>query len=206
MVTSSIKPDSTYADAKSAGADEAPTKQYVNVDERLSLGDMFDRTAAAVFHEAAVGAVASPPSTPGSGSGNRVFNTFAVAKAKSMTEQEFVEHLFYKSRPGSGRNMFVRTPSNRREELEVSVEQQAPMLSNENIERGAIAGQGSFGTVYKGVLRDAGHEVPVAIKELKPGIDEKAKIHFLQEAYLLAQLNHPNIIAFVGGIFKEEPQ
>ena len=40
--------------------------------------------------------------------------------------------------------------------------------------------------------------VEVAVKELKPGLTGKARVHFLQEADLLAQFDHENIVSLIG--------
>lgn len=204
---SAIGSSGDYADAQARPM--SGLHQYVNVEERLMMGDKYDAAAAAAMNKSkpSTSTLTVPESHPASPTspGHKVFNTFALAK--TMTTKEFTEFLFYKNRPGSGRkDKLVRTPSNRREELDKTVSEEIPILKNENITRNSVAGEGSFGTVYRGLLSDEGFELTVAIKELKEGIDEKAQIHFLQEAYLLAQLCHRNIIAMIGGVFREMPQ
>ena len=59
------------------------------------------------------------------------------------------EHLFYRYRPGSIKTQLVRTPSNRKDELVKSVSGLVPrQLARANVVKGAIAGAGSFGTVF----------------------------------------------------------
>ena len=62
-----------------------------------------------------------------------------------------------------------------------------------------VLGSGAFGTVCKGVwMNKAGHEEEVAIKKIEDRASEEDKIHFLQEAAILGQFSHPNIVSIVG--------
>ena len=47
--------------------------------------------------------------------------------------------------------------------------------------------------------------IPVAIKELNEGVSEKARVHFLQEADLMTQLCHPNVVSLIGAILDSTP-
>ena len=51
--------------------------------------------------------------------------------------------------------------------------------------------KGQFGAVYKGIWQD----VSIAIKELDDSTDPK---EFTEEVWLMSQLDHPNIVKFVG--------
>ena len=55
-------------------------------------------------------------------------------------------------------------------------------------------GSGQFGIVEKGTWQ--GKEV--ALKTLKEGSDEEDKVKFLQEAAIMAQFRHPNIVTLHG--------
>eukprot|EP00041_Stephanoeca_diplocostata_P036237 m.1311386 g.1311386 ORF g.1311386 m.1311386 type:complete len:588 (-) comp24829_c1_seq27:2808-4571(-) len=106
---------------------------------------------------------------------------------------------------GSGQRI-MRMPSAHKRELEQSVVRAAlTQLQHKNIQKGRVAGRGSFGTVFQGMLTDGKRAAPVAIKELLPGIGEKARLHFMQEADLLGQLDHPNICTLIGAILDVEP-
>jgi len=67
-----------------------------------------------------------------------------------------------------------------------------------------VIGQGSYGSVYKGKY----HNKTVAVKKIKPGIfrarHELEK--FCREIQILCELNHPNVIGFVGACAKEPSQ
>ena len=47
--------------------------------------------------------------------------------------------------------------------------------------------------------------LPVAVKELRDGLTGKARVHFLQEAALLAEFDHPNIVRFIAAELTTDP-
>ena len=71
---------------------------------------------------------------------------------------------------------------------------------------GDLLGSGQFGMVYKGVLDsvDKG-EVEVAVKTLKEGSGEEDRVKFLQEAAIMGQFRHPNVVKMFGVITDGEP-
>ncbi|XP_065335726.1 ephrin type-B receptor 1-B isoform X6 [Cloeon dipterum] len=70
----------------------------------------------------------------------------------------------------------------------------------------AIIGGGEFGDVCRGKLRLAGRaEADVAIKTLKPGSSNKARMDFLTEASIMGQFEHPNVIFLQGVVTKSNP-
>ena len=66
-------------------------------------------------------------------------------------------------------------------------------------------GSGQFGTVNKGVWQLPGGAIEVAIKTLKPGSDEMDQVKFLQEAAIMGQFKHPNVIKLYGVVTVGEP-
>ena len=62
-------------------------------------------------------------------------------------------------------------------------------------------GSGEFGTVYKGTWVSK----PVAIKTLKNSFDEQEKVKFLQEAAIMGQFHHRNIVKLYGMVTVGEP-
>ena len=66
-------------------------------------------------------------------------------------------------------------------------------------------GSGQFGSVEQGLWRDGTNSVQVALKLLKEGSTEIAKTKFLQEAAIMAQFRHPNVIKLYGVVSKTEP-
>ena len=47
--------------------------------------------------------------------------------------------------------------------------------------------------------------IPVALKVLKEGASETDKVKFLQEAAIMAQFTHPNVVSLYGVVSKGEP-
>ena len=65
-------------------------------------------------------------------------------------------------------------------------------------------GSGAFGTVHRGVLDhskgDESVEEEVAVKSMEDGASEEERVKFLQEAAIMGQFKHPNIIRIIGFI------
>lgn len=65
---------------------------------------------------------------------------------------------------------------------------------------------GEFGDVCRGKLRSPLRpELTVAIKTLKPGASDKARLDFLTEAGIMGQFDHPNVIYLEGVVTKSNP-
>jgi serine/threonine protein kinase len=73
------------------------------------------------------------------------------------------------------------------------------LVPNEDIYFGDRIGEGNFGIVYSGYLY--GQEV--ALKKLKPSIDEEVLEDFENEIAILRDLRHPNIINYMGACHGE---
>lgn len=70
------------------------------------------------------------------------------------------------------------------------------MIKEAEIRRGAILGMGAFGRVFKGVWVPEGENVkiPVAIKVLMDINSAESSREFLDEAYIMASVEHPNLL------------
>ena len=66
-------------------------------------------------------------------------------------------------------------------------------------------GSGQFGVVYKGVWQSPEGVIEVAVKTLKETADEEQKVKFLQEAAIMGQFSHPNVVKLHGVVTLEEP-
>ncbi|MEQ2232391.1 hypothetical protein ILYODFUR_010767 [Ilyodon furcidens] len=63
-----------------------------------------------------------------------------------------------------------------------------------------VLGSGAFGTVYKGLWVPEGEDVkiPVAIKVLREATSPKANQEILDEAYVMASVEHPHVCRLLG--------
>ncbi|XP_061715477.1 epidermal growth factor receptor isoform X1 [Cydia pomonella] len=70
------------------------------------------------------------------------------------------------------------------------------IVKEAELRRGGMLGFGAFGKVYKGVWVPEGEnvKVPVAIKVLKEGTGANTSKEFLEEAYIMASVEHPNLL------------
>ena len=59
-------------------------------------------------------------------------------------------------------------------------------------------GSGEFGVVRRGVWSVGREEREVAVKSLADGSTEEKRIQFLQEAAIMGQFKHPNVITLHG--------
>ena len=66
-------------------------------------------------------------------------------------------------------------------------------------------GSGEFGNVYEGRWHSPGGPINVAIKTLKCHSTEKTRVRFLQEAAIMGQFHHPNIVKLHGVVTLREP-
>ena len=69
-----------------------------------------------------------------------------------------------------------------------------------------ISGGGEFGDVCRGNLKMPSRpEMLVAIKTLKLGSSDKARVDFLTEASIMGQFEHLNVIYLQGVVTKSNP-
>ncbi|XP_062524304.1 epidermal growth factor receptor isoform X4 [Bombyx mori] len=70
------------------------------------------------------------------------------------------------------------------------------IVKEAELRRGGMLGFGAFGKVYKGVWVPEGENVkiPVAIKVLKETTGANTSKEFLEEAYIMASVEHPNLL------------
>ena len=60
-------------------------------------------------------------------------------------------------------------------------------------------GKGHFGVVDRGIWNDPnGMIFEVALKSLKPGASQEERVKLLQEAAIMAQFRHPNVLQSYG--------
>ena len=66
-------------------------------------------------------------------------------------------------------------------------------------------GAGQFGTVTKGVWESHYGSIEVAVKMLQPQASKEEKVKFLQEAAIMGQFLHPNIVKLHGVVTVDQP-
>ena len=66
-------------------------------------------------------------------------------------------------------------------------------------------GSGEFGVVRKGVWSVGGKEKEMGVKSLADGSTEEKRIQILQEATIMGQFKHPNVIIFHGVFLERKP-
>ena len=68
-----------------------------------------------------------------------------------------------------------------------------------------MLGSGQFGDVFKGVWMRSDGGVEVAVKTLKQGAGKEERVKFLQEAAIMGQFKHHNVVAMHGVVTFGEP-
>ncbi|XP_060014280.1 tyrosine-protein kinase Fes/Fps isoform X3 [Lagenorhynchus albirostris] len=76
-------------------------------------------------------------------------------------------------------------------------------LSHEDLVLGEQIGQGNFGEVFSGRLR--ADNTLVAVKSCRETLPPDLKAKFLQEARILKQYSHPNIVRLIGVCTQKQP-
>ncbi|XP_042328571.1 tyrosine-protein kinase Fes/Fps isoform X2 [Sceloporus undulatus] len=77
------------------------------------------------------------------------------------------------------------------------------VLDHEDVLLGERIGQGNFGEVFSGRLRY--DNTPVAVKSCRETLPLELKAKFLQEARILKQYSHPNIVRLIGICTQKHP-
>ena len=73
----------------------------------------------------------------------------------------------------------------------------------------SILGTGEFGTVHSGLLNDNRESkgvqsaTKVAVKTMRHGAKEEERVKFLQEAAIMGQFRHPNIVRILGIVLED---
>ncbi|XP_062505291.1 uncharacterized protein LOC134181999 isoform X2 [Corticium candelabrum] len=81
-------------------------------------------------------------------------------------------------------------------------------ISRTQLQLNRKLGEGCFGTVYGGEgIRVVPNEelTPIAVKTLRRETDAEEKVLFLEEAHIMKQLEHKNIVRLLGVCTKDEP-
>ena len=68
-----------------------------------------------------------------------------------------------------------------------------------------LLGSGEFGQVCKAVWSISGATKELAVKTLRAELPEEEKVRFLQEAAIMGQFSHPNVVKLYGVVTVGEP-
>ena len=66
-------------------------------------------------------------------------------------------------------------------------------------------GSGEFGAVCKALWTISGATKELATKTLRPELPEEEKVKFLQEAAIMGQFSHPNVVKLYGVVTLGDP-
>ena len=70
---------------------------------------------------------------------------------------------------------------------------------------GQKLGSGAFGEVCKAFWNTSGGTKELAVKTLRPELPEEEKVRFLQEAAIMGQFSHPNVVKLYGVVTVGDP-
>ncbi|XP_042660320.1 tyrosine-protein kinase Fes/Fps isoform X1 [Tyto alba] len=105
-----------------------------------------------------------------------------------------VEHLLQSQQPITRKSGII---------LARAVPKDKWVLNHEDVLLGERIGRGNFGEVFSGRLR--ADNTPVAVKSCRETLPPELKAKFLQEARILKQYNHPNIVRLIGVCTQKQP-
>ncbi|NWH48350.1 FES kinase, partial [Fregata magnificens] len=105
-----------------------------------------------------------------------------------------IEHLLQSQQPITRKSGIV---------LARAVPKDKWVLNHEDVLLGERIGRGNFGEVFSGRLR--ADNTPVAVKSCRENLPPELKAKFLQEARILKQYNHPNIVRLIGVCTQKQP-
>ena len=77
-------------------------------------------------------------------------------------------------------------------------------ISRNDLELQVELGRGNYAIVHSAMWKTQKGDIPVAVKSLKKE-DEESSISFLQEAVILGQFNHPNVLKLLGVMTLSNP-
>ncbi|NXG84116.1 FES kinase, partial [Stercorarius parasiticus] len=121
-------------------------------------------------------------------------NTYRLEGEGFPTIPLLIEHLLQSQQPITRKSGIV---------LARAVPKDKWVLNHEDVLLGERIGRGNFGEVFSGRLR--ADNTPVAVKSCRETLPPELKAKFLQEARILKQYNHPNIVRLIGVCTQKQP-
>ncbi|KFP73101.1 hypothetical protein N310_07397, partial [Acanthisitta chloris] len=117
-----------------------------------------------------------------------------IIQAADPTIPLLIQHLLQSQQPITRKSGIV---------LARAVPKDKWVLNHEDVLLGERIGQGNFGEVFSGRLR--ADNTPVAVKSCRETLPPELKAKFLQEARILKQYRHPNIVRLIGVCTQKQP-
>ncbi|KAM9275669.1 tyrosine-protein kinase Fes/Fps [Morus bassanus] len=121
-------------------------------------------------------------------------NMFRLEGEGFTTIPLLIEHLLQSQKPITRKSGVILTRA---------VPKDKWVLNHEDVLLGDRIGRGNFGEVFSGRLR--ADNTPVAVKSCRETLPPELKAKFLQEARILKQYNHPNIVRLIGVCTQKQP-
>uniref|UniRef100_A0A674H1X3 Tyrosine-protein kinase n=1 Tax=Taeniopygia guttata TaxID=59729 RepID=A0A674H1X3_TAEGU len=123
-----------------------------------------------------------------------VSNMFRLEGDSFPTIPLLIQHLLQSQQPITRKSGIV---------LARAVPKDKWVLNHEDVLLGERIGRGNFGEVFSGRLR--ADNSPVAVKSCRETLPPELKAKFLQEARILKQYRHPNIVRLIGVCTQKQP-
>ncbi|XP_039933144.1 tyrosine-protein kinase Fes/Fps isoform X1 [Hirundo rustica] len=121
-------------------------------------------------------------------------NMFRLEGDSFPTIPLLIQHLLQSQQPITRKSGIV---------LARAVPKDKWVLNHEDVLLGECIGRGNFGEVFSGRLR--ADNTPVAVKSCRETLPPELKAKFLQEARILKQYRHPNIVRLIGVCTQKQP-
>ncbi|NXK98354.1 FES kinase, partial [Formicarius rufipectus] len=121
-------------------------------------------------------------------------NMFRLEGDSFPTIPLLIQHLLQSQQPITRKSGIVLTRA---------VPKDKWVLNHEDVLLGERIGRGNFGEVFSGRLR--ADNTPVAVKSCRETLPPELKAKFLQEARILKQYRHPNIVRLIGVCTQKQP-
>jgi serine/threonine protein kinase len=96
------------------------------------------------------------------------------------------------------KDKYLEPPDSIEKILQAFKEVDCPNVLSKDIQAVKKLGEGHFSTVHKAVWNSQGKELEVALKKIKSHLQREDRVKFFQEAHIMAQFDHPNIVNLLG--------
>ncbi|XP_031979155.1 tyrosine-protein kinase Fes/Fps isoform X3 [Corvus moneduloides] len=123
-----------------------------------------------------------------------VNNMFRLEGDSFPTIPLLIQHLLQSQQPITRKSGII---------LARAVPKDKWVLNHEDVLLGERIGRGNFAEVFSGRLR--ADNTPVAVKSCRETLPPELKARFLQEARILKQYRHPNIVRLIGVCTQKQP-